>query len=529
MSDERSTHSRNEIENEPKADPSAAPGTAHGIAPGANGGAADAAAAASTFVPGETPVVEAGTSIPTFLAYAATGDETADFDVDAEPRPLDRTWKVVNGGTASFPKQDYLVSSGGTGVMPMLTPRKAGTQEQPNDAGNGRNLAQGAAGAVRNLGSLMAQGAGAIQEMNAARKALADARHDFKTLMGRIEAAAAELEHRRDIESRYGEIVASESTAKENALKEAAAAEVQRDGIKQKIDALKGELQQIREDDAQTEKRLKAAVDALEAEEATSLESSTRLTRRLDDAKRLLAKTEEERTSGVAAAQTSITRARERLETLRAEYTELQQNPSANSANYSVRISQLNSEISDAASALREAEAALPQTRLELDQAVEAARKAVEAAQQPIENASQEHRAVTARADVARDELQSAKTAAAERQRTQREKISEQEKARREAEQRIEQAGAEANAAQAAIDEAIDIHEHPEITEAIAGTLAADRREAAELEREVAELEMAEQRVRESTRGSRARFVAIIVAAIVIVLAIIVAVVALAN
>ncbi len=478
---------------------------------------------ATTFVPGKTPVVESGNSIPAFLAHAATGDEAPD------PEPLDRNWKVVNGGGATFPKQDYVVSSGATGVMPALTPREPEPEEALEDDEQSRGIAQVATGAVRGIGTFMAQGAGAVREMKAARTALAEARADLRALNTRIESAESELTYRQDIDARYDEIIAEKTAAKKNALAESSNAEVRRDGVKQKIDALKAQLKTMRDEDAQTEKRLRAAVDALEAEEATSLESSTRLTRRLDDARRALKKCEEEQVSGAQAAQMSVTSAQERLETLRTEYTELQQNPSLNSANYSVRIKQLSDEISDAADALREAQSSLPRTKDELEAAVAAARKAVAVAQEPIEEARQAHAAVTAKADTVRDELQSAKNAAAERQRELRDQISQQENARREQETRMQEAAAEAEAAQAVMDEATDIHNHPDITEAIAGMLEADRREAADTEREVADLEVVERSVRERTRGSRLRFVAAIVAGAIFVLIVAIACLVLAN
>ena len=83
--------------------------------------------------------------------------------------------------------------------------------------------------------------------------------------------------------------------------------------------------------------------------------------------------------------------------------------------------------------------------KLLCDQEAErAAEQAVEQAQAPIADAKRAHQAVTAEADAARDELQSAKTAAATRQRELREKIATQDKARREQEQAIANARADA-------------------------------------------------------------------------------------
>ena len=73
------------------------------------------------------------------------------------------------------------------------------------------------------------------------------------------------------------------------------------------------------------------------------------------DSKRDSDKVQAERDAGVAAAQQTVDATRAQLETLRREYAELQRNPSANPANYTVRTSELSMQISDTADALRKA------------------------------------------------------------------------------------------------------------------------------------------------------------------------------
>ena len=67
------------------------------------------------------------------------------------------------------------------------------------------------------------------------------------------------------------------------------------------------------------------------------------------------------------------------------------------------------------------------------------------------------------------------------------------------------------------------MHDHPEITESLAGSLARDKAEHTETEREVAQLEAAEDDVRKRTRDSRIKFtgaIACIIAAILVIIAI---------
>ena len=80
----------------------------------------------------------------------------------------------------------------------------------------------------------------------------------------------------------------------------------------------------------------------------------------------------------------------------------------------------------------------------------------------------------------------------------------------------------DAQAAQSHIDEATDVHEHPEVTETLAGALERDRNELSEQIAEVQKLEAAEQRVRENTHDSRVKFLgAIAIAAAIIVVAVV--------
>ena len=178
-------------------------------------------------------------------------------------------------------------------------------------------------------------------------------------------------------------------------------------------------------------------------------------------------------------------------------------------------------QISDTADALRKAEEDVPNITADLEHSLAAAEHAVEQAQAPIADAKRAHQAVTAEANAARDELQTAKAAAATRQRELREKIAVEDKARREQEQAIANAQADVAHAQSIIEQATEVHDHPEITESLAGSLARDKAEHAETEREVAQLEAAEDDVRERTRDSRIKFTGAIVCIIAVILVIV--------
>lgn len=467
----------------------------------------EAAEAASTFVPGETPVADQGSTIPSFLQleHPTIGADAVD--------PHAAGFSVIEGGTGNI-------------AAPQTTDVDAadtGRPIAPHAPAASRDLGTAVSNTANAVGAFIAQGASAMREMNAAKKALADARDHLAELEQRISNQAEELETRQDIAGRYDRIVADQRQAIATARKTAAAAEIDRDAHATKATELKGKLEQMKAEDDAAERRLKAALDAVEAREASSRETGNRLVRRLEDSKRIRDKVKAERDAGVAAVQQTADATRAQLETLRREYAELQRNPSANPANYTVRTSELSMQISDAADALRKAEEDIPRVTADLEHSLAAAEQAVEQAQAPIADAKRAHQAVTTEADAARDELQTAKTAAATRQRELREKIAAQDKARREQEQAIANAQADAAHAQSIIEQATEVHDHPEITESLAGSLARDKAEHAETEREVAQLEATEDDVRERTRDSRIKFtgaIVCIVAAILVIIAI---------
>lgn len=465
----------------------------------------EAAEAASTFVPGETPVADQGSTLPSFLQleHPTIGADAVD--------PHAAGFSVVEGGTGSI----------ATPQTPDAGTANAAHPTAPHAPTASRDLGGAVSNTANAVGTFIAQGASAMREMNAAKKALADARTHLAELEQRIADHGEELETRQDIAGRYDQIVAEQRQTIDAAQKAAAAAEIGRDTHASKAAELKAQLEQIKEEDDATERRLKAALDAVEAREASSRETGNRLVRRLEDSKRIRDKVQAERDAGVAAAQQTVDATRAQLETLRREYAELQRNPSANPANYTVRTSELSMQISDTADALRKAEEDVPHITADLEHSLAAAEHAVEQAQAPIADARRAHQAVTAEADAARDELQTAKAAAATRQRELREKIAVEDKARREQEQAIANAQADVAHAQSIIEQATEVHDHPEITESLAGSLARDKAEHAETEREVAQLEAAEDDVRERTRDSRIKFTGAIVCIIAVILVIV--------
>ncbi|MFR3451497.1 MAG: hypothetical protein ACLTSX_07740 [Collinsella sp.] len=151
---------------------------------------------------------------------------------------------------------------------------------------------------------LFSEGVASMKAMSSARRAHAEARDELERLQNTIAAREAELEHRRDIEANYDEIIERERARKSDAEQAAEDLKAQRDATADRVSQLKRKLEQMREEDTTTEKRLKVTLDAATDKEQSARESGRRLQNRLDDAKSDLERLNEERRASLIASGT---------------------------------------------------------------------------------------------------------------------------------------------------------------------------------------------------------------------------------
>lgn len=463
-----------------------------------------------------------------------TRDEYEAFGDD--PLPLPEGFEIIEGGASEHR---------GAVQAPADQPAPAnGTHaEKPADAATTRvaapatdaeeptrsPLTHAASEAAASFGSLISHGANAVRAVAEAKRAHADAREQLEELDRHIAEQTEELNHRRDIERRYREILADEAARSADAQDAIAEATVQKQALADAIATLKQQLDRMKETDVATERRLKAALDAAEGKEASAREDAARVKRRLTDAQRALERAEQNRTAGIKAARQAVESAQARLNTLREEFADVQRNPSANSAAYSVRAGELDAEISDAAHELRCATDELPRITAELDRAYETAKRLVAEAQKPIDGAKKKFRAVADETQSAREAYDAAREEAAARQKELKGRITAQERAVKEQDAAIERAQELIEQSGAVVTEANEIHATPEITERIAAALEADRAERVELVHQVEHLASREETVRDRTRSYRVKFIGLIVAGIALIAIIIAVIVALSS
>lgn len=450
-------------------------------------------------------------NIPRFLTrdqYEQVGDD---------PDPLPSGFEVIDGG----------ISATGGAQTPTVPDEESAPKEalpaKPEDGAAQAVAKAGAAiaDAAASVGTMLSQGMGAVREVSAARRAHSEARDHLDELSQVIEENEDELAHRRDVEANYAQIVAEQTARQTSCLESVRAAVAAQQAIAKTIDDLKQSLSAMKDADKATEKRLKSALDAAESQEASAREGANRLVRRVTDAQRGLESAKADRETNLAAARKAVESAQARLNALREEFAEIQRNPSANSAAYSVRGTELENDISDAAEQLRTAQEQLPRLTAELDQSIADAEAVVAEANKPIEEARSSFRDVSNATAEARDALDAARKDAETRQKELRSQINEQEKALKNQQKAQQEAQDDADNAAEILADANDIHAHPEITQQLAARIDSDKQYQAQQMQQVESLAATEKNVREQTRTSRLKFVCI-VAAIVVAVALVI-------
>ena len=446
-------------------------------------------------------------NIPRFLTrdqYEQVGDD---------PDPLPSGFEVIDGG----------ISATGGAQTPTVPDEESAPKEalpaKPEDGAAQAVAKAGAAiaDAAASVGTMLSQGMGAVREVSAARRAHSEARNHLDELSQVIEENEDELTHRHDVEANYAQIVAEQTARQASCLESVRAAAAAQQAIAKTIDDLKQSLSAMKDADKATEKRLKSALDAAESQEASAREGANRLVRRVTDAQRGLESAKADRETNLAAARKAVESAQARLSALREEFAEIQRNPSANSAAYSVRGTELENDISDAAEQLRTAQEQLPRLTAELDQSIADAEAVVAEANKPIEEARSSFRDVSNATAEARDALDAARKDAETRQKELRSQINEREKALKNQQKAQQEAQDDADNATEILADANDIHAHPEITQQLAARIDSDKQYQAQQMQQVESLAATEKNVREQTRTSRLKFVGIVAAIVVAV------------
>ena len=360
-------------------------------------------------------------------------------------------------------------------------------------------------GAAAHVGSIFADGVSAMRRMNDAHRAYVEAKAALKKLQDEIEEDTDLLAHRRDVEKNYPQVASEQAAASEAAKRDLETATEKQQALANELTQLEARLKAMEEADSETEARLRDAWEEARAGEKSAHDGMEVAERTLAEAEQALdqARGRQERTVG--AAKQALEDATAELAQLRQEYAAVQRNPSANSAEYSVRSEELELKISDAAAARTKAEMDVPRLSETAAAAVAAAERAVAEAREPLAQAEEFYRSAVEAVEKAEAELDNARKTAERRQKSLRDEVSANRKEQRKQEQAAEEARARREVAETLLAEAEDVHNHPEETEDLAAHVKQLAAELEERQRAVEALAEAEKGVRAQTHQQRTR------------------------
>ena len=402
-------------------------------------------------------------------------------------------------------------------------PSEAETDEQTGDAEAAAETDDPGATTIldhaRTLGAAgsrtVGEGISAMRELARARRALAKARARLAELERTAKDQDDELSHRREVEGSYDEIVRVQTDELADASALLASAGERLEDLADQRDANKAELKRLK---AENDRRIApyrelrdSAKGTLEDAEHARAEAARALKlaqAQADDATNA-------RDTRLSSANRAADNAANRLARLQDQLTKLKRDPSAGAK----EISEMSSGVAGALAQLQNAREDVARVTQETTKAVEIAqthlytqKKSLEEAEADLETARDDEREKREEHARLRQEADDAERELADKGSDLERQIKEERSAKDLAQGRID-------AAQALIDEAEDIHAHPEATEELEQTLAETRTAAEDARQQAGVLADEEREVRERTQQARRTFYAV-VAVVVVALAI---------
>lgn len=357
-------------------------------------------------------------------------------------------------------------------------------------------------------------GYSAMRKVRQASKEHSSARSELKKSESALTQDKKALDHRIDIARNYESIVRDQTKERTDAEKAKKVAEERIASLEKERDRLQKDLENMRAEHAEA---LKPYQNVMESTKG-----------RADDTARLLAEAKKaakaaqsdasdaqaRREQRISAANKAYDNAQARLRKLTADYEELKSQPEPE-AGALARVAQ---ELSAERAHLEQTKADIPAVTSEAQKNVDAAQRhlwsqqqALDAAEKAAEEARQEAKVRKAEYD---QRYQSFQTEEA----TLDNDVVQREMGMRDAAKDRDSAQARIDAAQKLIDEAEDIHAHPDETRKLSDSVAEQQRLVGLQKQEVSSLARSEKELRTSTRKQRITFIALLIVVAAIIL-----------
>ena len=397
--------------------------------------------------------------------------------------------------------------------------RGAGMADEPiQEDEKGRQDILPAASAALLAGKSLRDGFDAIVSVRTAAKRHAEARSRARQLKADIDASASELGRREQIEGNFEQIVQDQRAAIEGAQESIRSARDREVALAREKETLEGQLEGLKaknEEDIRPYRELMESTRGRSDDAARSLSELKRAVKAADQQVTESAKRREQR---IAGANRAVDSALDRLRKTEADLTSLQRDPNAAPS----AISKTQRELVAEQAHLDAARDEVTRVTAECQRAVESAQTHLWTQRQSLETVERQaddaKRAATAR----REEFESLFNGAQEREKALAKEISQRSDAISDAQAEAEAATRQLEEAQEALDEAVRVHETPELSEQLRESIARLQDERASLEADIEELAAHERELRGRTRRQRLVFLGALAALLVVVVALLV-------
>lgn len=395
---------------------------------------------------------------------------------------------------------------------------QAAEQDAPEPVSAQKRIIGTAQRAAQAGTATVTEGVSAMRELSAARRAHATAFKELESLERDATQLEQQLEHRREVEDNYEQIVKLQTQETEDAARALEQARVRRVSLESQLEGKKNELTRLKDANEQkvapSRKLMEQAKGALTKAERAQAEAL----RALKGAQAQANEAQANRDSKLQAAKRSADSASAKLARQQDQLAEMRRDPSTGAK----ALSQASSAVAATLAQLENARENVTRVTQETSQAVQIAQTHLYTQRKSLEEAEADLKEAREREEELRGAYDAKRSKADEQEADVSSKISALKDAVEQA--RDDEAGARGrgDAARAALEEANDIHARPELTDELARRSEASRAQADEQRKLVESLASEEHMVRERTEHTRKIFYALVAAAVVIVLLVLV-------
>ena len=392
-------------------------------------------------------------------------------------------------------------------------PAAEGAWGQQDEKSEPDEQGEGVAAALSSL----KEGLDAIGAVRDAAKRHAGARSQLKELKRELEKTQEVLDHRVEIEASFDQIVRDETANAESARAEIAQAEADTARLGAERDALEAQLQAMREAHETAIRPYRDLMESTRGRSDDAAKSLAEIRRAVKSADQQVADAAKRREQRIADANRSVDNAQERLRRVEGELASMQSSGGSPAA-----LSKMQAEVVTERAHRDAARSNVARVTAEGQQLVDNAQTHLWTQKQSLETIERQAEEAKREADERREEYERLYNANLAEEKALEEQVNQRKKSLEETARAKADAEERAGAAEAALEEAREIHATPEVTEQLRHGIQEGESALARQQSEVDSLADTERRLRESTRSKRFLFIGVAVAIVVIVVLLVV-------